>query len=202
MALKANRTCATLKLVLENLLNTRLKRQLLGIFFAYPKRSFSVCELRVMTAPRIAKLREALREFKNHGLVEIAARNQVRFYRLNRHFALYDELRDLLTSRGKALDDEVAKILERIPHLKLAILSGIFTMQPRLPVDVLLIGDEINRARLARDLKEIEKIVGCDVNYALLNFKEFQERQMMNDRLVRDVLDYPHLVAVSNLKKK
>lgn len=179
--------------MLENLLNTKLKKQLLEIFFSHPKRGFSLCELRFMTFSGTARLQEVLRAFKGGGLIEVAARKQTRFYRLNCHFALFDELKDLVISRGKAPDDEVEKILKRIPQLQLAILSGIFTMQLQLPVDILLVGDKINPLKLAGHLKEIEKIVGCDVNYSFLDLEEFHERQMMNDRLVRDILDYPHL---------
>ena len=79
-------------------------------------------------------------------------------------------------------------------------MSGIFTLQPQLPLDLLVVGEDINRARLQRVLADIKKLVGEEINFAVLDAKEYEYRRMMNDRFVRDVLDYPHLILRNTLK--
>jgi len=190
--------------MIDNLFNTKLKKALLGVFFGNSKRSFSIDELRFLTKGSRAAIAEAVREFAHADLLE-AAQNKKgrRFYQLNSHFHLRDELRELVTAvaRPKA-SDEVGRRLRSVPNLRLAVLSGIFTLQPKLPVDLLLVGDEISVTRLDRALSEIEDMVGQEVNYTLLSRLEYDDRRFMSDRLIRDVLDNPHLVVFNYIRGK
>ncbi len=186
--------------MLENLLNTKLKERLLGIFFAFPKRSFSTSELRIVTGAKNPLLVQALREFTRAQVLNMASRRHTRFFRINPYFRLYDELEDLVAESEEKAEDQVSKILKRIPNLKLAILSGIFTLEPQLPVDLLVVGEGINHLRLQKTLAEIEKLTGQEINYSVMNTEEYEYRQLMNDRFIRDILDYPHLVVFNTLK--
>lgn len=186
--------------MLENLLNTKLKKRLLALLFAIPTRSFSASELRTITGGTSPTIKQVLKEFEAAELVSTAARRQKKYYRINPYFRLYDEIRDLVVEEDLPGEDEVGRILKKIPHVKLVILSGIFTLQPNLPADIIVVGDGINRLRLQRAILEIEKLTGQEINYSILDQKEFEYRRMMNDRFIRDVLDYPHLVVVGSLK--
>lgn len=186
--------------MLENLLNTKLKKKLLQIFFALPQRGFSAAELKEMSGGRKGQILEALREFLKTQVVDVGTKKQKRFFRINPHFRLYGELEDLMNENGGKVEDLAAKKLKQIPNLKLAILSGVFTLEPQLPVDLLLVGDGISRLKLPRILTEIEKLVGQELNYAVMDPGEYEYRRMMNDRLIRDILDYPHAVVFNSLK--
>lgn len=188
--------------MLENLISSRLKKKLLAIFFNFPKRSFSVFELRVMTGASIAQISQALKDFVRGDLVSVGSRKQRRFFRINPHFRLYDELRDLAApSDGGAPEDEVSRKIRQIPNLKLAVLSGVFTLQPHLPVDLLLVGEDVNRLRLARALADIERLCGQEINYAVMDPQEYNYRRMLSDRFIRDVFDNPNLVVFNTFKK-
>lgn len=188
--------------MLENLLNNKLKRGLLGILFACPTRSFSIPELKNITRGNIKHINQALREFVRADIVEAASQKQKRYFRINPYFRLYEELEGLISDQEIEFEDEVCRKLKQIPDVKLVMLSGIFTLQPQLPVDLLVIGEEVNRAKLQRILADIEKLVGQEINYTIMSRLEYEYRQMMNDRFVRDIIDYPHLVVFNNLKNK
>ena len=186
--------------MLENLLNSKLKKKLLGFFFTFPQRSFSIFELRQLTNSKNPLISKALREFVGAQVISVTSRGQKKYYRINPRFRLYDELLDLLGEDDLDVEDEVVKILKRLPNVKLAILSGIFSFEPHLPVDLLLVGDEINRLRFTDILTQIEKFIGQEVNYSIIPIAEYEYRQMMNDRFIRDILDYPHVIAINTLK--
>lgn len=188
--------------MLENLLSTKSKKKILSVFFAHPKRSFSLQELRAAAEVSARAAAEAVRELNRAEILSTAAKNRQRIFRVNSRFPLYQELEDLLAADAKRDYDLVSKILKKLPNVKLAILSGVFSMQPNLPVDLLIVGDHISRIRLGSILKEMEKITGFEVVYAILSAEEYEYRRLMNDRFVRDVLDYPHLVVVNHLKIK
>lgn len=186
--------------MLENLLNTKLKQKLLNVFFGFPKRGFSAFELRALTRSANPFLNKTLREFVKAEVIEVIVKGKKRYYRINQHFRLYDELRDLALSPEMEMEDEVCKKLKQIPNLKLIVLSGIFTFQPRHSIDLLMVGEDINRFRLQKIMSEIEKITDEDIKYAVMNAEEYNYRRMMNDRLIRDILDYPHLIVLNTLK--
>lgn len=188
--------------MLENLISSRLKKKLLAIFYNFPKRGFSAVELRLMTGGNITAINQAIKEFIRSEAVSSATRRQRRYFRLNPHFRLYDELQDLVSGSDEdSPEDVVSRRLRQIPNLKLAVLSGVFTLQPHLPVDLLLVGEGLDRQKLVRALSDIERLTGQEVNYAVMEPSEYDYRRMLSDRLIRDVLDNPNLVVFNSLKK-
>lgn len=187
--------------MLDNLVNTKLKRKLLNIFFRFPKRSFYPVELKAMTLAGSGGIAAALRELAREGVIHVAAKRKKRYFSINSYFPFYDELRDAVAPEFKTqADDEVTKKLKRLQDLKLIVLTGIFTMQPHLPVDLLLVGSSsLDRGRLLKVLDGVGDLAGQEINYAVMDVDEFDYRRYLNDRLIRDVLDNPHLVIYNNL---
>jgi len=188
--------------MLENLLNSKPKRKLLSVFFAFPKRSFTLEELYKTAAISPNAARETVRDLTRTEVVRVGQRNRLRLYQVNHRFPLYQELTDLLQDEIHDREDLVSGLIQKLPHVKLVLLSGCFTMQPNLPVDLLVVGDHIGRLRLERLLSEIEKITGAEVVYAVMSDSEYEYRRLMNDRFVRDILDYPHLLVSNKVKSK
>lgn len=187
--------------MLESILNSKVKKAVLGILLLYPKRAFSPRELSLMARGPVRLVTECLRELLRVEAADSAGRKGKRYFRLNSHSPLLHELRELAFSPKPRFDDLVARRLRQIPDLRLAVLSGIFTLQMRLPVDVLLVGEGVNRGKAERAIEEIENIIGQETSYALLSREEYQERLFMNDRLIRDVLDHDHIVIFNTMRK-
>ena len=186
--------------MLENLLSTKAKKKILSVCFAHPKRSFTLQELRTTAEVSTRSATDAVRELVRAEVLHSGAKNRARLFRANPRFPLYHELEDLLSHDVRRDYDLIGKILKKINNARIVVLSGIFTMQPHLPVDLLIVGNNISRIRLATLLKEVEKITGLEIVYAILPVAEYEYRRMMNDRFVRDILDYPHLEVINNLK--
>ncbi len=179
--------------MLENILNTKLKKRLLGIFFAFPERSFSLLEIQAMLGTKNRIITRILKDFSAAQLLNSASKKKKRYYKINPHFRLYQEIEDLVSDEEQRFEDQVAALLKRIPNVRMAVLTGIFTLQPNLEVDLLLVGRGISRLRVQNALNVIGKLIGEDVNYAIMDMEEFEHRQLMNDRFIRDILDNPHL---------
>src|SRR3989344_1260000 len=186
--------------MLEKLLSTKLKKKLLGIFFAFPKRSFAIPELRELAHASERMINQALKEFIRDQVITTATRNRRRYFRINPRFALYHELADMASDKNLS-EDEVSRRLRRVPNLKLIVLSGIFTGEPQLPVDLLLVGNDISRTKVEQALADLEKLVDEEINFTTMNVEEYEYRKMMSDRFIRDVLDNPHLIVIDSLKK-
>ena len=63
-------------------------------------------------------------------------------------------------------------------------------------MDLLIVGDKLKRGKIEEGIKKIEAEIGIELVYAVFETKEFIYRLNMYDKLVRDVLDYPHQVIL------
>ncbi|TSA44853.1 hypothetical protein D4R52_03575 [bacterium] len=154
-----------------------------------------------MGAGQTRNIEAALRELARAETIQITAKKQKRYFRINPRFKLYDELHDLASDSRLSDDDEVSKIMKKLPRARLVVLSGIFAFAPHLSADMLIVGDGINRKTLGRMLSDVEKLAGQEINFAVMDPREYEYRRTMNDRFVRDILENNHIVVLDNLKK-
>jgi hypothetical protein len=61
------------------------------------------------------------------------------------------------------------------------------------------VGDGVKKAKLDSIIKSVEAEVGKELRYAFFSTDEFKYRMSMYDKLVRDILDYPHKVLLDKL---
>ena len=85
-------------------------------------------------------------------------------------------------------------------RISAVILSGSFMGDPSRPADLLLAVDGLNEGRLETAIKRFEPALGREIRYAVFSTPEFRYRLTIQDRLIRDTLDYPHLVLVDKTR--
>src|SRR3989344_1185627 len=85
-------------------------------------------------------------------------------------------------------------------RLVTVILSGSFVGDSSRPADLLVAADGLNDARLRTARGALGGQVGREIRYAALSGAEFRYRMTIQDRLIRDTLDFPHLVLIDKTK--
>ncbi len=165
-----------------------------------PPRSHSAKELakRLHISERV--LMNTLEEFEEDSMVKMFTRDRARLYIVNQKHKLLPQIQTSLVKNQKAYEDELFTAITKLGDVKAAFLSGAFSGQPQLPVDMLLVG-KINLTKLDTFLKQCKLMSGFDINYSIMTPDEFQLRIDTFDRFLKDVFDYPHLVVVNNLNK-
>lgn len=104
----------------------------------------------------------------------------------------------LLPLQGLLINPDMIKhqaILRRIMSagkIKLLILSGLFIQDPASRVDLLIVGDNLRKGALENILRNIEAELGKELRYAAFETADFKYRISVYDKLIRDILDYPH----------
>ena len=76
------------------------------------------------------------------------------------------------------------------------VLSGSFVGDPSRPADLLVAADGLNEGRLETAIRALERQFGREIRYAAFSGPEFRYRLTIQDRLMRDTLDFPHLVLL------
>lgn len=90
--------------------------------------------------------------------------------------------------------------LKRSGRLSAVVLSGAFMGDPTRPADLLVAADGLNESRLDAAIKGFESSLGREIRYATFTTPEFRYRMTIEDRLIRDTLDYPHLILLDKTR--
>lgn len=117
----------------------------------------------------------------------------------NKDFGLIQPLRDLLIESGGMHISDLGPRFASTGKINLFIVSGIFLHDAERMVDLLIVGDRLDRKMVETEVKKLESEVGKELRYALFDTDEFMYRLKMYDKLLRDVLDYPHEKVVSKI---
>lgn len=121
-----------------------------------------------------------------------------RAYTLNTEFGYLAALQHLLLNlpvRGQ----DIVKRLRSAGTMKLVILSGLFVDEYDGRVDLLIVGDRMQEGKVRTIIRSLEAEIGKELRYVALSTEEFLYRLGIYDKLVRDVIDYPHTVALDRL---
>ena len=133
------------------------------------------------------------------SLIKQKGRNGSKRYYLNEAFTYLKQLRELLTYTITISHDDIIKKIGRTCKLKSVVLSGVFINRPDSRVDMLIIGNQFNRLALAKCMQKVEAEIGKELSYAILETEDFRYRLSVGDRLVRDVLEFPHQIAFDRI---
>ena len=71
---------------------------------------------------------------------------------------------------------------------------------PSRPADLLLAADGYNESRIEQAVRKLEPQIGREIRYAVFSTPEFRYRLTVHDRLIRDTLDFPHLILLDKTR--
>jgi len=184
---------------LQKLFGPPARAKLLRLFLFNPRSSYTLAD--VAKRARVAE-GEAHREltlFARIGLIERPKRaGRVVRWGLDARFEYVAALQNLLLNAPARSRDIVARI-RTAGAFKLVALSGIFLGEWEGRLDIFLVGDRVKERVLRDAIRGLEAEIGKEVRYTILSTEDFLYRMNMNDKLVRDVLDYPHRIVLDRL---
>lgn len=113
---------------------------------------------------------------------------------LNSEFKYLRALSSFIYEVSPIRYDNILSALKNTGRLSAVIVSGCFTGDTTRPVDLMVVVDNVNENRLEHSIKALEPVFGREIRYATFSTPEFRYRLTIQDRLIRDTLDYPHQV--------
>jgi hypothetical protein len=111
---------------------------------------------------------------------------------LNDNFEFLVPLQHFIISLNHFSPKEIIKKLNRGGSIKLVILSGVFIQNPESRIDLLVVGDHLKVGMIESTIRTIESEIGKEIRYAIFDTVDFKYRLGLYDKLVRDILDFPH----------
>lgn len=132
---------------------------------------------------------------RKQGRKRVGRKKKVNGFILNHNFPYLAPLKALLVNTDLMNKGELERRLATVGRIKLIVTAGVFMQEPDCQVDLLVVGDRIQRAKLASAVKAIEEVIGTEIRYAVLPAEEFEYRMSVRDRLLREIFEAPHLVV-------
>jgi predicted transcriptional regulator len=170
-------------------LRSILRRKLLSFFFANPHATQYVRELARALDVDPTNLSRELADLEQQGLFQSELRGRQRYYRLNRGYPLYEEIRRIIF-KTVGVTGELREALKDIKGLKEGFLYGSFAQQtqidPLSDIDILLVGKP-DEEQLEAAMSRLERQLQREINYTLLSTKEFDQRRKRKDPFLEDV---------------
>lgn len=136
---------------------------------------------------------------KKRGNGKVLAKKKISGWTINSKFPYLAALETFLFASTPLNNNEVSKRLHKTGNLRLVIVSGVFIQNWDSRLDILIVGSKINKPQLTNTIKEMEAELGKELHYALFSVPDFKYRLSVYDKLIRDVLDYPHETIVDRI---
>ena len=114
----------------------------------------------------------------------------------NSLFKYAGEFEDLLVKSDSLNKQRLLDNFKKAGQIKLIIVSGVFIKNDDSRVDLLIVGDKMKRSKIGKEIRKLEAEAGVELVYAIFDTQEFIYRLSMYDKLVRDILDYPHEILL------
>lgn len=190
------------------LFESAAKVKLMKLFLMRPELSFSFDEITKKTRIQKTLCRKELQKLIVATLItkkdvkktiikgKKKTNKVVTMYTLNPKCSFKDGLYTLLAD-GEAINIEALDTrFKNAGKLDLLVASGFFTNVPDARVDLLLVGKKLKKSIIEKAISVIESEIGRELTYALFETEDFLYRAHMYDKLVRDVIDFPHVKVV------
>jgi hypothetical protein len=147
-----------IKLLRKFFLNSRTKAHLRGLESEFGESTNAI--------------RLELNRFEEAGLLHSLRDGNKKVYQANANHPLFGDIHSIIMKEA-GIDRVIEKVIHRIGNLICIYLTGDFARGKDSPViELILIGENIDREYLARKVMQAEELVGRKVSYVVLHPKE------------------------------
>ncbi|HZS43127.1 MAG TPA: hypothetical protein VFA52_02830 [Candidatus Paceibacterota bacterium] len=186
--------------ILSNLFGTEARVKLMRLFLFNPNNIFETKEAAIRTKLRLPIVKREINSLEKSSLIKRKSlkvkKRRIKGWYLNPEFPHLAPLQNLLIHTDSIDPDSVLKKFSKIGRLKVVVVAGVFIQDWDSRADLLVVADRIKGRALENIMKKLEAEIGKEMKYVALETSEFQYRLNFGDKLLRDILDYPHKVLL------
>ncbi len=187
---------------LGKLFGSETRVKIMRLFLFNQEKVFDLKTISVRVKSPRAKVRKEISTLLRMKLIKrlvIRKKPKGPGFMLNKDFRYLLQLQNFLTDIEPLHDKELIRRMSKLGTIRLIVISGVFIHHPETRVDILIVGDGMRKSRVERLMKSLEAEIGKELKYAYFSTDDFKYRLGMFDKLVRDILDYPHRKVLNRL---
>lgn len=190
--------------ILETLFGSKERARLLRFFLQNPEHEYEFSDIVRKNMLKSTNVRKELANLLKIKFVHKRSKKGGNYYELNQDFNFYPELKNLIAKSNVYPQCKSLGKISKIGEVKLAVISGVFINYHKSRADMIIVGDNISKAKLKNLMSALEAEIGKEINFVLMNSEEFKYRLNMLDKFVLEFLEGPHeelINKVSGLKQ-
>lgn len=186
--------------MLEKLFGSRTRVKVLALLLNNSTRAYYVREITRKVEEQINSVRRELANLKAIGLVRSYAKNGKIYFQANTKSDIFPDMKKIFGKVAKevAYENVLGEKLKTVGAIQYAALTGYFVQDPTCPIDLFIIGS-VEKAKLAPIVKGLSDEIGHEVNYTSMTPEEFQERNMLFDRFLTEIMAAQKVVVIDYL---
>jgi hypothetical protein len=119
-------------------------------------------------------------------------KKKVQGFFFNTDFPYTKELKSLLIEGDIFKHDDLVKRFRPAGRVHMLVVSGVFMQQSDSRLDVLIVGENINKKYIQKTISVLESELGKELSYSVFDNADFKYRVSMYDKLLRDMFEFPH----------
>lgn len=120
-----------------------------------------------------------------------------KYFEVNKDFILYPEIKSLFIKAQILSSQKFILSIEKNFRPKLFLLTGFFTNYPEAQTDILIVGP-IKRLAFLKLIAELEKDLDREINFTIMEEKEFRFRQEIMDIFLYNILEGKMITLIDN----
>lgn len=186
--------------MLEDIIISRVRIKILGLFFLHPRKIFHVRDIVRRVDEEINAVRRELSHMEKAGMVSKEQRANRLFYLFRKDYVLYDELLRLI-GKTTGIGGDIIENKAKLGKIKFAMLSARYLKE--LPkksstdVDLLLVGTVV-LPELGVIVKAEETRREVELGYTVMTEEEFLFRKSRRDPFVISILSSSRVMIIGN----
>jgi hypothetical protein len=201
--------------ILEKLFGSAAKVKIIKLFLMNPEGAYDNSQTAERTKVSIGVVRKEISNLEKIGFIKpkfyikeirkqknrtiVTARKRANGWILDQKFPYIDAMESFLSNVNPFKHRDIIEKISRAGKIQLLIISGVFIKYEEARTDLFIVGDNLKLSSLENIIKIIESEIGKEIRYAVFETSEFNYRHSMFDKLIRDVLDFPHEKIINRL---
>ena len=180
-----------------NLFGSKIRTNLLRLFFTNPRSRYYVRQLQGMLGVSVGSLHRELKHLESIGVLHSQQEGNLHFYSANPNYPLFKELKNII-AKTVGIEGSLKSALQELKGLKIAIIYGSFASgkeRERSDIDLFLIG-KVNEETLNQNLRRLERSLAREINYVIMEPSEFNEEVKKRAPFVLNILEEPKIFLI------
>lgn len=176
---------------------SRIRRDLLALFFTNPSREYYLRQLRRMLGYSAGNIRRELLRFQEDNLFKSRKAGNLVYYSLNTEHPLFQELRGIV-SKTVGVEGSLRAALSTIAGVRIAFIYGSFAAgkeRGTSDIDLMIIGNP-NMIHLNREITQLEERLRRDINPTIYSPEQYREKKRARSGFIMDLLENPRIMLI------
>ncbi len=177
--------------IVNILFKSKIRQKILARFFADENRKFYINELARLINTTQGTCRRELNKLVDMGLLTTSKEGNLLYYQVTKQNPLYTEFSAII-QKTIGIEAKLKSSLYGLKGISYAFIFGSYVkreFKPESDIDIVIIGI-IKEDSLIRVFRDVEKVIGREINYHIYTEKEFKNK-LRTDSFIKNIIkDY------------